>query len=266
MSLLASIALAASGTAALPACAWDRPGVNPFMGDVVAAVDRYTDIPAPVRARLKARMQKRDYDEIVAIRRDAILGKAQYGSAIRDMHFGAGSVCGTVTRAKWTPTMEERGLVYCEDGQCILVPTVCRNVSRITRTAPRAAAPAEATNVASSTRAGDDPQTQLEMDPPSAGALGGGAPGAGPSSFAQQAGGGLDGSLPATPGGTTSGSVPGFGGGNAGPGPIGVGVPALSPGPITTIDPTTPPIPEPETWALMLAGLVTVITVARRRR
>jgi len=29
--------------------------------------------------------------------------------------------------------MQERGLVYCDSGQCILVPTVCRNVSRITR-------------------------------------------------------------------------------------------------------------------------------------
>ncbi len=57
MSILASIALAAS-TATLPQCSWDRPGVNPFMGDVVAAVDRYQDIPAPVRAKLKARMQR----------------------------------------------------------------------------------------------------------------------------------------------------------------------------------------------------------------
>ena len=29
--------------------------------------------------------------------------------------------------------MQERGLVYCDSGNCILVPTVCRNVSRITR-------------------------------------------------------------------------------------------------------------------------------------
>jgi len=142
MSLLASIALAAASGATLPACSWDRPGVNPYMGDVVAAVDRYKDIPVATRERLKARMHKREYDEMVSIKRDGITGKAQYSSEIRDMHFGAGSVCGTVTRAKWTQTMEERGLVYCEDGQCILVPTVCRNVSRIPRTRPAAAAPA----------------------------------------------------------------------------------------------------------------------------
>ena len=38
MSLIATLALAASGLT-LPHCSWDRPGVNPFMGDVVLAVD-----------------------------------------------------------------------------------------------------------------------------------------------------------------------------------------------------------------------------------
>ena len=39
MSLLFAAALAVSATT-LPVCSWDRPGANPFMGDVVAAVDR----------------------------------------------------------------------------------------------------------------------------------------------------------------------------------------------------------------------------------
>lgn len=254
MSLLASIALAASSTAALPTCSWDKPGVNPFMGDVVAAVDRYKDIAPAVRERLKARMAKREYDEIVSIKRDAIQGHAQYGSEIRDMHFGAGSTCGTVTRAKWTQTMEERGLVYCEDGQCILVPTVCRNVSRITRTAPAAA-----NNVASAARETDDPQSLLEMDPPAAGPVSAAAPGTSPTSFAQQAGGVFPSGVPAT--GSTL--IPSNPGPNIGP----VGVPSLPPGTITTdpLPPVTPPVPEPETWALMLAGLATVGWMARRR-
>lgn len=110
------------------------------MGDVVAAVDRYRDIPAPVRATLKARMAARQYDEIVSIRRDRIEGRARYDAAIRDMHFGTGQLCGTVTRARWTEAAQERGLVYCESGHCLLVPTVCRNVSRITRQGPAVAA------------------------------------------------------------------------------------------------------------------------------
>ena len=124
-------------------CSWDRPGHNPFMGDVVAAVDRYSDIPTPVRVRLKERMQARQYDEMVDIRRDSIRGRADYQPTIRDMHFGVDRVCAQVSRSGWTSQMHERGLVYCEAGHCILVPTVCRNVSRIERTpAAIAGAPA----------------------------------------------------------------------------------------------------------------------------
>lgn len=125
-------------------CSWNHPGVNPFMGDVVGAVDRYRDIPPEVRAKLKARMEKRDYDDLVGIRRDSIEGRGgyDYGDSITDMHFGTNQLCHTVTRSSWTREMLERGLVYCESGYCILVPTVCRNVSRISRTGvgPEAAA------------------------------------------------------------------------------------------------------------------------------
>jgi len=266
MSLLASIAFAAAGAASgnvLPHCSWDKPGVNPFMGDVVAAVDRYQGIPAAARARLKARMLKRDYDELVTIQRDAIKGQAQYGSEIRDMHFGANSVCKTVSRAKWTQQYEERGLVYCEDGQCILVPTVCRNVSRIQRISPKAAA--GGSTVASAHQEIADPQTPLEIDPPAAGPM----PTAAPSpanSFSQIASGNNEGfdisSLPPTGAGFAAPS-PGLGG---------ISVPALPPGasiaPPTgsTLPPVVPGIPEPGTWAMLMAGLLAVGFVARRRR
>lgn len=138
MSLVLATLLAAA-PATVPACSWDHPGVNPFMGDVVAAVDRYADIPADVRQRLKARMAKRDYDEIAVITRDGISGRAQYDAAIREMHFGTGQICKTVTRSRWTADWKERGLVYCEANHCIIVPTVCRNVSRISRLDPKVA-------------------------------------------------------------------------------------------------------------------------------
>jgi hypothetical protein len=165
MSLALAAALAVSA-GSLPVCSWDRPGHNPFKGDTVAAVDRYADIPAPVRAALKQRMAKHQYDEIAAIRRDSIEGRHSY-SELRDMHFGQGQVCRTVTRDKWAPDAVERGLVYCESGHCLIVPTVCRNVSRVTRLplAPAAAGTGAAGEAGTATA----PQDELLFDPPAAG-------------------------------------------------------------------------------------------------
>ncbi|XHS79603.1 MHFG family PEP-CTERM protein [Burkholderiaceae bacterium UC74_6] len=252
MSLLATLALASSGVT-LPVCSWDHPGVNPFMGDVVSAVDRYADIPAATRAKLKERMARRDYDEIALIERDRITGMAQYAPEITSMHFGQGGVCKTVSRAKWTDKMQERGLVYCEDGQCILVPTICRNVSRIRRTgeAPLSIAPA-----AGGTPPGEaTPDQPLAFDPPAAGAPAPGAPG----SFANP------GPSVAPSSFTPVGSSPLSGGPTTAP-PI---VPPVQPP--GTLPPgaptiTTPAVPEPGTWMTLLAGLAAVAVVSRRRQ
>ncbi len=280
MSLIATLALAVSAGSTLPQCNWDRPGVNPFMGDVVAAVDRYQDIPAATRDKLKARMKARTYDDIAVIERDAIKGqgKAQYAPEITDMHFGPGAVCRTVTRTKWTATTQERGLVYCEDGQCILVPTVCRNVSRIKRLdKPAAVAPSQATNVASSTREGEQHAEPLEFEAPGAGPMASAAP----DSFAQQAG------MASLGGGGTpsqGGSFASLGGGGSAPSPqvaigggslpslVSTGMPALPPGTVRpaegpSLPGVTPAVPEPDTWAMIAVGLLVIgYRVLRGRR
>ena len=239
------------------------------MGDVIAAVDDYKDIPADTRAKLKARMAKRDYDEIVLIEKNSVTGLASYGSEIRDMHYGQGNVCRTVTRAKWAPAMQERGLVYCEDGQCILVPTICRNVSRIARLAERPLVIAPGAGNPAAPAAPDAPiaaaDTPLDMEPTGAGILGGGAP-ASPGSFSTPP---LDGGVPTTPGGAPT---PGNPGGGLNPPVTPPVIPILPPGvvtpPTTTppVDvPPTTPVPEPGQWMLMLAGLAAVAGIVRRR-
>ena len=254
MSLVASLALALSG-AAPPHCSWDKPGVNPFMGDLVAAVDRYKDIPAATRAKLKARMQERRYDEIVDIRRDSITGRGEYDADIRAMHFGTGQVCGTVSRAKWSDQALERGLVYCEDGQCLLVPTVCRNLSRITRRSAPSSAPATSQSLASATREGED-NSPLMFEAPGAGAPGAGSsgPAADAGSFASTAG------LPTSTINSVTPSLitPGLNGNAVAPSG-GLGLVTLPQG-------VTPAVPEPHSWALMALGLGVVAWAARRRQ
>lgn len=299
MSLALVAALALTPTATAAECAWDRPGIDPFMGNVPAAVDRYTDIPADVRGQLKARMVKRQYDEIATIRRDSITGRNRYDSELREMHFGQGRVCRSITRARWSDDTVERGLVYCEAEHCIIVPTVCRNVSRVTRLPgppvaapggegglpnklasalpdPAAATDGQARPLAAKTAEGPD---ELVFDPPGAG-----------NSFADAgqpapdtggiAGPGTGGSaVPATvagipiDGGSTPALVP--------PGSaldLPVGVPPIGSGAVggggipappsdTPIGvPPVPEIPEPSTWLLWLAGLLGIGQVLRRRR
>jgi hypothetical protein len=286
----------------LAKCSWDRPGRDAFSGDVVAAVDRYSDIPTPVRARLKERMQAREYDDMVDIRRDSIKGKFEYASTIRDMHFGKDRVCRQVTRSKWAAKTHERGMVYCEAEHCILVPTICRNVSRIDRKpslvagemlkpppgvpgadplvgdgregAAGAAAPtspvtssfSEAVAGAAVPLFGPVGETPLGAGSPPAGVIA--APGAGSSD------GFTPGELPFAPGPF----VPGGGGGGPAPvpgsgGPIGV-VPdpggGGGGGGGGGVDPGSPPpvtpVPEPATWASLLCGLLLLAALVRRQR
>lgn len=278
MSAVLITALAVSGPV-LPQCSWDRPGANPFTGDVVAAVDRYQDIPVAVREALKARMAARRYDEIATITREDIVGAYRY-EGLRDMHFGRGTVCRSVTRDRWQPKVQERGLVYCEQEHCIIVPTVCRNVSRVTRVpvqkaaaadsvGPPEALPGERLQVAGIPQA---PTEELQFESPAAGngqafALAAAPSGALPS-------GSDSGLVGGSGGGSDAGTVsfPGLGGGFSGPSPVlfapatgpsglpGVpGVPGIGPATVTAV-------PEPSAYAMAVAALGVLWAFARRRR
>jgi hypothetical protein len=115
-------------------CDWNSPGAGRYTGTTEAAVHAYADIPVAVRGVLIKRMNSKDYDDHVTITRDAVQGKNGYDPDLREMHFGAsGKVCSTVSRAAWPVAAVERGLVYCVDGHCLIVPSVCGNVARVSR-------------------------------------------------------------------------------------------------------------------------------------
>ncbi|MES2740841.1 MAG: MHFG family PEP-CTERM protein [Pseudomonadota bacterium] len=257
MSLLLALALAGAAPAPRP-CSWDRPGVNPFMGDVVAAVDRYRDIPPDVRSALKARMARHDYDDIVSIRRDSITGKHRYDPALKAMHFGSGTVCNSVTRSKWTAQAEQRGLVYCEQSECLVLPTICRNLSRIKRAPGQAYPPAGFLP-----RRGPAPEAAAPAVTEAAPVVEGGGfvPPGGPYPAVGSA-------APAPPA-LPSNSPPG------------VPRPLLPPAPPITgcadcnapfapppLFPSAPPgvVPEPQSWAMLMAGLACIALMRRRRR
>jgi hypothetical protein len=114
---------------------------------MVAALDNYKDMSKETRDELRAKMSKQKFDDVVIIRRESIKGKEEYLPQIRDMHFGKNKVCNIVTRAKWTDKAEQRALVYCAREECIVVPLICRNVSRITRRYPGVIVPPTTTYV-----------------------------------------------------------------------------------------------------------------------
>jgi hypothetical protein len=161
MSLLLAAALASAAT--VPVCSWDRPGHDPFQGDVVAAVDHYTDLPAEVRAALKRRLAARDYDEVVTIRRDRIDGRRMYAPALTHMHFGRDQVCGRVTRAGWSENTSQRAQVVCESGACVAVPFICGNLSRITRLESNPRAEATQDSFETAARKPDEPPPETHV-------------------------------------------------------------------------------------------------------
>lgn len=131
MSIIATLALSAA--LVHPTCSWDNPGANRYTGSIRDAIEHYQDIPKPIRERLQQRVGTHQYDDLVEIRRESIIGRDEYNPEIRDMHFGQRSVCATVSRTKWKGSEVQDGLVYCEENHCILVPSICGNVSRIVR-------------------------------------------------------------------------------------------------------------------------------------
>ena len=115
-----------------PVCAWTQPGANPYRGDPVRALADFR-MPGETRRKLGEMMRAHQSTDVAVITRDDIQGRQDY-TEMREMHVGRGHLChGPVDRSTWTPDRRERALVYCADDTCVIVPTICNNVSLVTR-------------------------------------------------------------------------------------------------------------------------------------
>ena len=254
-------------TAAGGSCSWAHPGANPYRGDPPAALADFA-MPEDTRRQLRTSMAAHRTTDIVTITRDGIAGDHRYAD-LREMHSGHGQRChGAVDRSAWSATHEERGLVYCAGDTCVIVPTVCNNVSLVTRKPDEApllggadepidispaAGPPPATPDVVVAQAPDSVPLDFIADAglpiaPDSTAGGGGDAGGGSPGFPIGGGGGGTPTLPG--GGTCCGTGP--------VGPIGPGAPPV-------IVPTSP-VPEAPAWTLLLAGLAAVAALGRRRR
>ena len=260
MGLNLIMATAMSGVLA-GGCSWAHPGANPYRGDPPAALADFT-MPEETRRQLRALMAAHRYTDIVTITRDGIVGQGQYGD-LREMHSGRGQVChGSVDRSAWSAKHEERGLVYCVGETCVIVPTVCNNVSLVTRKPDEASVLDGADEPIDISPAAGPPATQdaVVAQGPDSGPLdfivpdaplvapdspaGGGIVGTPGFPIDGGGGGGGDG-IPTSPGGGSPCC------GTGGPtGPVGPGAPPVIP--------PTSPVPEAPSWALLLAGLAGV--------
>jgi hypothetical protein len=227
-------------------CSWAHPGANPYRGAPTAVLDDFA-MSDETRRQLRALMTARSYTDVVTITRDRITGQHVYGD-LRQMHSGHGQVChGSVDRSAWSATHEERGLVYCVGETCVVVPTICNNVSLVTR------------------RPEEDPLQSGADEPIDISPAAGPTP---PSSDAVVAQGPDSNALDFTPFADVPTSSDGSGGSGGGfsSSPIGGGsggtLPCCDTGPAGPISPGTPPVVEPTSpvpeapaWSLLLAGL-----------
>jgi hypothetical protein len=256
------IVAAAMASAAANGCSWAHPGANPYRGAPEAVLADFA-MSDETRRQLRALMVARRFTDVVTITRDRIHGQHEY-SDLRQMHSGHGQVChGSVDRSAWSAKHEERGLVYCVGETCVVVPTVCNNVSLVTRKPEQEPLQSGADeSIEVSPAAGPTPSSSSDIASAE-------IPDSGPIDISPAAG--VPGSFDEPPGdGSGGGGVPnpplGGDGGficcSSGPtGPSGPGTPPVGP-PVPPIS----SVPEAPAWSLLLAGLALAGVIGRRRR
>lgn len=115
-------------------CDWNNPGHEPYrqsgVNHIAKALDTYK-FSAKTRNELLWKIKSAQSDAVIFIGRDDIHSSYGTASNLRDMHSKKGMCSGPVQRDSWKVEHREPALVYCSYGQCVAVPVVCGNISKI---------------------------------------------------------------------------------------------------------------------------------------
>lgn len=114
-------------------CNWTRPGADPYRGPdhkIKQALANY-NFPATVQIELYNKIRKLESSAVMDIGRDTLTATKGTASNLRDMHWGSGLCKGEVLRTQWPEHHVESALIYCAQGHCVAVPTVCGNIARV---------------------------------------------------------------------------------------------------------------------------------------
>jgi hypothetical protein len=259
-------------TPTLQVCDWSHPGAAPYKGQVSDAVKSF-QFPADVQAKFLEKLKQRPSQVAVAVQiseKGIFDAQGQEYSNLRDMHWRGGLCVGPVTGLQnWGATRKEPGLVYSVVGNdgteySILVPSICHNVALISKASKGAPTGPSGPGLRT-------PPVVIilppEGDTPLIPSGGPGSPRDGSTIYVERSGPSYP-TVPETP----VEPMP----------PIHASVPPSTytwinlsqcPGCSNSVG-TIPigyfehcaPIPEPETWALMLAGLGIITFVSRRKK
>lgn len=115
-------------------CDWTNPGLDSFRNGGGNLGDAIYRLPIDIedKRKLTTLVEKKDYVEMATITQKGIEGFYYKYDNLRYMAFGRNKICRNV-KMNWEPARVERGLVYCTPKVCVIIPTVCNNISLIDR-------------------------------------------------------------------------------------------------------------------------------------
>jgi len=156
-----------------PTCSWDNPGAaRVYPVAIERLLDSYPEMDKATKSKLYTKLKWVKPDDYATITKDAIVGKRASYTNLRDMHWRdpneprlskMNKVCkGAVTRAKWADEHKEQALIYIETEPSgkrwvVVVPLKCNNVS-LADMLPPASTPEE-------TPSGGDGSFKLTLQP-----------------------------------------------------------------------------------------------------